>query len=91
MLSIGSPAVGLDGFNGGLKSPLASWCNKPISELSKAGGSTMAANPGGNRVDQCMIYSDCYVPESVTTDKAKKYRDKNIDLALRTGSLPSIT
>ena len=40
--------------------------------------------PVNNRVDECVIYFDCYVPEPVTTDKAKKYWDKNIDLALRT-------
>jgi len=47
-------------------------------------GETWCIFPVDNRVDQCMIYFDCYVPEPVTTDKAKKYRDKNIDLALRT-------
>ena len=38
--------------------------------------------PVNNRVDQCVIYFDCYVPEPVTTDKAKKHWDKNIDLAI---------
>ena len=38
--------------------------------------------PVNNRVDQCVIYFDCYVPEPVTTDKAKRYWDKNIDLAI---------
>jgi len=45
---------------------------------------TLRIFPVNNRVDQCVIYFDCYVPEPVTTDKAKKYWDKNIDLALRT-------
>lgn len=40
--------------------------------------------PVKNRVDQCVIYFDCYVPEPVTTEKAKKYWDANIDLAIRT-------
>lgn len=40
--------------------------------------------PVDNRVEQCVIYYDCYVPAPVTTDKAKKYWDKNIDLALHT-------
>ncbi|MBV1928112.1 MAG: hypothetical protein KUG81_01175 [Gammaproteobacteria bacterium] len=38
--------------------------------------------PVNDRVDQCLIYVDCYVPEPVTTDKVKKYWDKIIDLAL---------
>ena len=40
--------------------------------------------PVKNRVDQCVIYFDCYVPEPVTSEKAKRYWDANIDLALRT-------
>ena len=40
--------------------------------------------PVRNRVDQCVIYFDCYVPEPVTSDKGKAYWDKNIDLAIRT-------
>ena len=40
--------------------------------------------PVKNRVDQCVIYFDCYVPEPVTTEKSKKYWDANIDLAIRT-------
>ena len=40
--------------------------------------------PVKNRVDQCVIHFDCYVPEPVTTEKAKKYWDANIDLAIRT-------
>lgn len=40
--------------------------------------------PVDKRVDQCVIYFDCYVPEPVTSDKAKRYWDKNIDLAIRT-------
>lgn len=39
-------------------------------------------DPVDNRVDQYVIYFDSYVPEPVTSDKAKKYWDKNIDLAL---------
>lgn len=40
--------------------------------------------PVNNRVDQCAIYFDCYIPQPVTSDKARKYWDANIDLAIRT-------
>ncbi|HCO59570.1 MAG TPA: hypothetical protein DIT58_05195 [Porticoccaceae bacterium] len=40
--------------------------------------------PVKDKVDQCVIYFDCYVPEPVTSDKAKRYWDANIDLAIRT-------
>lgn len=40
--------------------------------------------PVRNRVDRCVIYFDCYVPEPVTSEKARKYWDANIDLAIRT-------
>ena len=45
---------------------------------------TWRAFPVKNRVHQCVIYFDCYVPESVTTEKAKKYWNANIDLAVCT-------
>ncbi len=40
--------------------------------------------PVKDKVDQCVIYFDCYIPEPVTSEKSKKYWDKNIDLAIRT-------
>lgn len=40
--------------------------------------------PVKDKVDQCVIYVDCYVPEPVTSDKAKRYWDANVDLAIRT-------
>ena len=40
--------------------------------------------PDQNRVDACVIYFDCYVPEPVITEKSKRYWEKNIDLAIRT-------
>lgn len=40
--------------------------------------------PSKDRVDECVIRFDCYVPEPVTDPKARKYWDANIDLAFRT-------
>ena len=40
--------------------------------------------PSKERVDECIIRFDCYVPEPVTDPKARKYWDANIDLAFRT-------
>lgn len=40
--------------------------------------------PSKDRVDECVIRFDCYVPESVTDPKARKHWDANIDLAFRT-------
>ncbi len=40
--------------------------------------------PSKDRVDECVIRFDCYVPVPVTDPKARKYWDANIDLAFRT-------
>ena len=40
--------------------------------------------PSRDRVDECVIRFDCYVPEPVITEKARKHWDANIDLAFRT-------
>lgn len=40
--------------------------------------------PSKDRVDECVIRFDCYVPEPVTDPKARKHWDANIDLAFRT-------
>lgn len=40
--------------------------------------------PAGDRPDQCLVHFDCYVPELPTTDKARRYWDANVDLAIRT-------
>ncbi|MBV1931088.1 MAG: aromatic ring-hydroxylating dioxygenase subunit alpha [Porticoccaceae bacterium] len=40
--------------------------------------------PSKDRVDECVIRFDCYVPEPVTEPKARKHWDANIDLAFRT-------
>ena len=46
--------------------------------------------PVDNKVNQCVIYFDCYIPQPVSSDKARKYWDKNIDLAIRTVDLEDI-
>ncbi len=40
--------------------------------------------PSKERVDECVIRFDCYIPEPVTSESARKHWDANIDLAFRT-------
>lgn len=40
--------------------------------------------PVGDRPDRCLVQFDCYVPEPPATDKARRYWDANVDLAIRT-------
>ena len=46
--------------------------------------------PSQGRPDHCLFYFDCYVPEVPTTDKARKYWEANVDLAIRTVDLEDI-
>ncbi len=46
--------------------------------------------PSRDRPDHCLVYFDCYVPEVPATDKARKYWEANVDLAIRTVDLEDI-
>ena len=45
---------------------------------------TWRAYPDEGRTDRCVMYLDFYIPEPVTSDKAKLHWDKNMDLTIRT-------
>lgn len=40
--------------------------------------------PAKNRVDECVMYLDFYIPEPATTESAKGHWARNMDLAIRT-------
>ncbi|MBT3533427.1 MAG: Rieske 2Fe-2S domain-containing protein [Rhodospirillaceae bacterium] len=40
--------------------------------------------PVGNKVDECIMYLDFFVPEPALTDSAKLHWDRNMDLTIRT-------
>ena len=40
--------------------------------------------PVAGRVDECMVYLEFYIPEPVTSEKARIHWDKNLDLTVRT-------
>jgi nitrite reductase/ring-hydroxylating ferredoxin subunit len=40
--------------------------------------------PRHNRVDECVMYLEFYIPEPATTDSARGHWDRNLDLTVRT-------
>ena len=40
--------------------------------------------PDGDKVDECVMYLDFYIPEPAATDSARRHWDRNMDLAIRT-------
>jgi len=40
--------------------------------------------PSGDAIDRCKVEVSVFTPEAVETEKARKYYEKNIDLAIRT-------
>ena len=40
--------------------------------------------PVGDKVDECVMYLDFFVPEPATTESAKRHWDRNMDLTIRT-------
>ena len=45
---------------------------------------TWQAYPVGDRIDECVMYASLYAPEPITTEKAVRHWDANMDLLLRT-------
>lgn len=45
---------------------------------------TWHAYPVGDRVDECVMYASLYAPEPITTEKAIRHWDANMDLLMRT-------
>lgn len=45
---------------------------------------TWQAYPVGDRIDECVMYASLYAPEPITTAKAVRHWDANMDLLLRT-------
>ncbi|MGE3418364.1 MAG: aromatic ring-hydroxylating dioxygenase subunit alpha [Bradyrhizobium sp.] len=46
--------------------------------------------PDEDGPDRCVVHFDCYVPELPATDKARRYWEANVDLAIRTVDLEDI-
>jgi len=45
---------------------------------------TWRVYPVGDRVDECVMYLDFYIPEAAESDAARRHWDRNMDLAIRT-------
>jgi nitrite reductase/ring-hydroxylating ferredoxin subunit len=45
---------------------------------------TWQAYPVADRVDECVMYASLYAPDPITTDKAARHWDANMDLLIRT-------
>ena len=45
---------------------------------------TWRVYPVGDRVDECVMYLDFYIPEPADSDSARRHWDRNMDLTVRT-------